>query len=189
MLWPDYQEFILSFYGCFQNCTDKVGQYAHDIGSGSALELYGRFAVYTASSRALACLENVVHRSGRGLQGDFRTMVINIPDELPTETISVVELPDNWSAFDQYSGCQHRGDGWLAASETVILRVPSAIVPFEHNYLLNPQHPDFRLIKLIAVEPFTFTAGLKARRYNAHKYRQNAHSFRRFKYVKSRSWA
>lgn len=120
-----------------------------------------RFVIYTASSRASACLENVVHRSGRGLQGDFRTMVIDIPDELPTETILVAGLPDNWSAFDQYSGCQHRGDSWLAASKTAVLRVPSAIVPFEYNYLLNPQHLDFKQVRLIAIEPLAFDNRIK----------------------------
>ena len=46
-------------------------------------------------------------------------------------------------------------------NESVILQAPSAIVPEEHNYLLNPAHKDFKKIKLIATEPFTFDPRLK----------------------------
>jgi RES domain-containing protein len=48
------------------------------------------------------------------------------------------------------------GDAWLKKSESVVLQVPSAIIPEEHNYLINPQHPDFSGIKVLAVEKFSF---------------------------------
>ena len=121
-----------------------------------------RFVIYTASSRALACLENVVHRSGRGLQARFRTMVINIPDSLPVAEVQAETLPDDWATFENYSICQHNGDAWLSAGQTAVLRVPSAIIPLEFNYLLNPQHPDFRLISIKQVEPFTFDSRIKS---------------------------
>ncbi len=120
-----------------------------------------RFVIYAASSRALACLENVVHRTGRGLQADFRAICINIPDTLPITTIEVETLPKNWADFEQYGRCQQLGDAWLNARQTAILRVPSAIVPAEFNYLLNPQHPDFLQISIERVEPFRFDSRIK----------------------------
>ncbi|MEZ0541170.1 RES family NAD+ phosphorylase [Fibrella arboris] len=120
-----------------------------------------RFVIYTASSRALACLENVVHRTGRGLQADFRTICINVPDTLPIQAIELGTLPPNWDDYEQYSYCQQQGDAWLVARQSAILRVPSAIVPAEYNYLLNPQHPDFAFIEIKAVEPFRFDSRLK----------------------------
>lgn len=121
-----------------------------------------RFVIYTASSRALACLENVVHRSGRGLQAEFRTMVIDIPDSLPVAEIRVETLPDDWAAFEKYHSCQQHGDAWISTGQTAVLRVPSAIIPLEFNYLLNPQHPDFRLIGIRQTEPFTFDSRIKS---------------------------
>ena len=115
-----------------------------------------RFVIYTAASRALACLENVVHRTGRGLQADFRTICIDIPDTLPIEIIALETLPPNWSEFEQYAHCQRLGDAWLASRKSAILQVPSAIIPAEHNFLLNPQHPDFAYIQISQVEPFVF---------------------------------
>lgn len=96
-------------------------------GSGRAARWnsVNRFVVYTSSSRALACLENIVHRSGRGLQVQFRTMVINIPDSLPVAEIRVATLAENWTAFENYSVCQQHGDAWLGCGPN--RRITSAI--------------------------------------------------------------
>ena len=120
-----------------------------------------RFVIYTASSRALACLENVVHRTGRGLQADFRTICINVPDTLPIQTIDLGTLPPNWSDYEQYAYRQQLGDAWLMERRSALLQVPSAIIPAEHNYLLNPQHPDFAFIEIKHIEPFRFDSRIK----------------------------
>jgi RES domain-containing protein len=48
------------------------------------------------------------------------------------------------------------GDAWLNSLENAILRVPSAIIPQEYNYLLNPSHPDFSHIRINVPETFEF---------------------------------
>jgi RES domain-containing protein len=133
------------------------------VGSGRAARWNSadRFIVYTASSRALACLENVVHRTGRGLQADFRTICIDVPDTIPIQTIAATALPANWTDYEQYGVCQQIGDAWLMSQRTAVLRVPSAIIPAECNYLLNPQHPDFAFIQIAHVEPFQFDSRIK----------------------------
>jgi RES domain-containing protein len=121
----------------------------------------GRFVIYTAGSRALACLENVVHRSGEGLQELFRVMVINVPDNVPIETILPDELPTDWVDYQSFDVCQQFGERWLTEARTAVLRVPSVIVPQEWNYLLNPAHPGFAHIRLVRTEPFVFDARIK----------------------------
>lgn len=123
----------------------------------------GRFVIYTAGSRALACLENVVHRSGEGLQDLFRVMVIDVPDYLPVQTIALTDLPDNWTDYQNFVVCQQRGEEWLRQGQTAVLRVPSVIVPQEWNYLLNPAHPNFPQIQLLRSEPFLFDPRIKER--------------------------
>ena len=122
----------------------------------------GRFVLYTAGSRALACLENVVHRSGEGLQELFRVMVINVPDSLPVETIPLADLPADWADYQNYDECQRRGEAWLNRAGTPVLCVPSAIVPQEWNYLINPAHPLFSQVSLLRTEAFAFDPRLKA---------------------------
>lgn len=121
----------------------------------------GRFVIYTAATRALACLENVVHRSGEGLLENFRVMVIDIPDDLVIETILPDTLPPDWFDFAGYGRCQALGDDWLSRNQSAVLRVPSAIIAQEWNYLLNPAHPDFPRIILLRTEAFVFDSRIK----------------------------
>ncbi len=118
--------------------------------------------IYSAGSRALACLENVVHRSGEGLQDLFRVMVINVPETVPIDTVSLVELPPDWTDYQNYDICQQQGETWLLRGASPVLRVPSAIVTQEWNYLLNPAHPLFSQIELLRTEAFVFDPRLKA---------------------------
>lgn len=121
----------------------------------------GQFVIYTAATRALACLENVVHRSGEGLLANFRVMVIELPNLLTIETISPETLPINWFDFQQYDACQRLGEEWLRNGRSAIMKVPSAIIPNEWNFLLNPAHPDFARITLLRTEPFVFDPRIK----------------------------
>lgn len=122
----------------------------------------GQFVIYTAATRALACLENVVHRSGEGLLDNFRVMSIDIPDNLPVEIIDPNLLPPDWYEFRQYDACQQIGGEWLRKGQSAVMRVPSAIISNECNYLLNPVHPDFLRINLVGAEPFTFDPRIKS---------------------------
>lgn len=117
--------------------------------------------IYTASSRALACLENVVHRSAFGLQSLFRTLVIEVPDNLSIATVTKESLLPDWHLFQNYPSTQAIGNEWIKKGETAILQVPSAIVVEEYNYLMNPLHKDFKKIKLVRSEPFEFDPRIK----------------------------
>jgi RES domain-containing protein len=117
--------------------------------------------IYTAASRALACLENVVHRTSRGLQENFRTLVIEIPGNLEIDMIDKKDLTPGWHSFSSIPYTQRIGDEWVKAATAAILQVPSVIIPEEHNYILNPLHKDFATIKLLRSEPFEFDGRLK----------------------------
>ena len=116
----------------------------------------GTFVIYTAESRALACLENLVHRSGEGDNALFKVMVINLPDSLKTETADLKILKKDWYAMNNYAYCQAIGDRWVREAKTAVIKVPSAVIKQEYNYLLNPNHPDFKKIIFAAIEGFDF---------------------------------
>jgi len=118
--------------------------------------------IYTAASRALACLENLVHRNALGLDQLFRTMVIDIPDDLVIKRINSNSLPLAWQAFANYQYTQKLGDAWIAGRKSAVLQVPSALIPQEFNYLINPDHPDFKKIRLVATESFVFDPRIKS---------------------------
>ncbi|MBA7540806.1 hypothetical protein ES705_33109 [subsurface metagenome] len=119
---------------------------------------HGIYTIYTASSRALACLENLVHRDITALGKLYRVSVIYVPPELNIEPLKIENLPKKWPIPwpDGYALCQTIGDKWNQDNNTVILKVPSAIIKSEFNYLINPNHKDFSKLKIMNVEPFLF---------------------------------
>lgn len=117
--------------------------------------------IYTAESRALACLENIVHRSSKGLQNHFRVMLINIPDNLLIKNITETDLIKDWKDFNKMTFTQSLGDNWIRSGETAVLKVPSAVVTGDSNYLLNPAHKDYTSIKLLNTLPFEFDDRIK----------------------------
>ncbi|MEO6521396.1 MAG: RES family NAD+ phosphorylase [Mucilaginibacter sp.] len=136
----------------------------------SALKASGRAArwnpnevemIYTASSRSLACLENVVHRNKAGLNDNFRVMTIHIPDTIAIQTITTADLLPDWRAFNQMPYTQQLGAQWVKQGTTAILQVPSSIIDGETNYLINPLHADFGLVELVRVEAFVFDVRIK----------------------------
>ena len=74
----------------------------------------------------------------------------------------LAKLNANWHKVINYPITQLLGDTWLRKMETAVLKVPSAIIDMEYNYLLNPAHPDFEKIKISSVSKFTFDPRLKA---------------------------
>jgi RES domain-containing protein len=120
---------------------------------------FGQKVIYTASSVALACLENLAHKSGITLSsGNFSMSTIEIADSIKIGEITVFELKSTekeWFKVENYGLNQKLGDFWITKNETAILKVPSAIIDLEFNYLLNPLHPDFSKIRIADVNRFT----------------------------------
>ncbi|MGL6340264.1 MAG: RES family NAD+ phosphorylase [Waterburya sp.] len=103
----------------------------------------GHKIIYTADSLALASLEIFVH-----LESSVVPLVAikaHLPKNLEVHEVKLVDLPINWQDVASYSLLQKIGQDWLTSRRTPILKVPSAIVPVENNYLLNPEHPEFKV--------------------------------------------
>jgi len=116
----------------------------------------GTHIIYTASTRALACLENLVHRSGEGLNQQFRITEIFIPDHITIKQISKAKLSDGWHQMNSYHHCQKIGDEWIEDAESLLMKVPSSIIRDESNILINPHHPEFSTIEVQNITPFSF---------------------------------
>ncbi|MGI8957286.1 MAG: RES family NAD+ phosphorylase [Chthoniobacterales bacterium] len=48
------------------------------------------------------------------------------------------------------------GERWAREKRSVVLAVPSAILPSERNFLLNPAHPKFRQLRRHKPVAFAF---------------------------------
>jgi RES domain-containing protein len=76
-----------------------------------------------------------------------------IPIDVPGDLIAELEaLPENWNALPWSDSARNVGDDWAIARKSVALLVPSVVLPAERNLLINPLHPDFSKIKVLAPE-------------------------------------
>jgi RES domain-containing protein len=151
--------------------TYRIGQtrYAKDrVGSGidGRWNFKGEYVIYTGGSLALACLEKLAHTSGTSIySGNFSVTTFEFPSAIKITEISIaqlVKLDANWQQVINYPYTQAMGSSWLRRHETAILKVPSAIIDLEFNYLFNPAHADFSKIKIAHVKKFNFDDRLKA---------------------------
>jgi RES domain-containing protein len=76
-------------------------------------------------------------------------------------SVDVPGLPAGWERSPAPAELAAVGDDWVASALSPVLRVPSAIVPIEHNYLLNPLHPQFGAIHLGEATPFPIDPRLR----------------------------
>jgi RES domain-containing protein len=120
----------------------------------------GTEVIYTAQSESLAMLELLVHLQARDLLLAYVTIRVDFADSL-VESLPMNALPDRWRASPAPAELQMEGDRWARARRTAVLRVPSALVPRESNYLLNPNHADFARLALGAPERCDFDPRLK----------------------------
>jgi len=113
--------------------------------------------VYTAESRALATLEVSVHLDlSEDLPTDRCYVEIEIPADITMLEVSLEDLPPEWDAKPPTLITQTIGDDFVFQNEAAVLKVPSSIVPQEFNYLINPNHPEAKRIKVINISAMNF---------------------------------
>ena len=109
--------------------------------------------IYTAETQSLAVLEVLVHLEASELLQKYLLIGVEIDESLVSE-IERSQLPRNWRSDPAPAKLRAIGDRWALAGTSPVLRVPSALVPAESIFLLNPLHPDFG--KLHIGKPVTF---------------------------------
>lgn len=135
-------------------------QYAEKAFDGEGARLYGgrwnspgRSVVYLAGCLALAALEILVHVKRQQELGGYVKIRVEVSENLVG---AAGELPVNWRQGRTPDETRALGDAWLRAGETLLLRVPSVVIPEEFNYLLNPRHRDFGELTFGDAAPFSF---------------------------------
>ena len=118
--------------------------------------------VYTAQSRALAALEMLVHLESAELLEKYVLFEVGIDKRLVT-TVDRAQLPRNWKAEPPPARLKAIGDSWVDQQTSAVLQVLSALVEGEHNFLINPHHPDFQKLFIGKPVAYRFDPRLKSR--------------------------
>jgi RES domain-containing protein len=115
--------------------------------------------VYTAGSISLAVLELLVHLNDTDVLRSYSKCSVSFDESLIT-SLTLAKLPPKWRESPAPTVLQALGDEWISSRSSVVLKIPSAIIEDESNYLINPEHKDFGLLDLGAPEPFDLDARL-----------------------------
>jgi RES domain-containing protein len=111
---------------------------------------------YTSETQSLAMLEYFVHLDMADAAGDLVLAVAEIPDDVSRERVGAEKLPSTWREFPAPPKLAEVGDDFVRRGETCVLDVPSALAPHDNNWLINPQHGEFRKIAVMDFEPLSY---------------------------------
>lgn len=112
--------------------------------------------IYTAANKSLAMAEVAVHFTLATLPADYVMIKIFIPDNISLQKLTVSDLPENWNTFPHPAATQTVGGTFIAEAKYCALQIPSAVTQGDYNLLINPNHPEFKKIKIITTEKFPY---------------------------------
>ncbi len=134
--------------------------FAHDLSGNGARLKGGRWnppgipVLYTSENISLAVLEILANAGSTENLKAIRLMEIDIPDKSGIHEIKLQDLKKNW--FRDFEYTQWMGREMLLNGKALLYKCPSAIIHREHNFLINPLHPDHKKIRLKTSTDFYF---------------------------------
>lgn len=141
-------------------------KFSHELSGKGAENSGGRWnsrgisMIYTSDSRALCTTEVAVHMPLGLLPADYKIITIEIPDSIKILTLALGKLPVDWKSIPHSGSTQEIGDAFIRKNKAAVIKVPSAVVPGDFNFLFNPNHKDFLQIKIKKIEDFSFDSRL-----------------------------
>jgi RES domain-containing protein len=124
---------------------------------------------YASEHESLAMLEYFVHVDADDPPPDLILAVADVPDDLKREQIGVIKLPLHWRDTPAPAELVRYGDEFVKRGDCALLLVPSALAPSENNFLINPQHADFRTIAVKETRPLNYDPRLFPRGHRQRK--------------------
>src|SRR5919109_4264232 len=122
----------------------------------------GKAMIYLSEHESLAALEILVHTKPFSPIDRYFSFRIEWPNDL-TEYWPTKKLPAGWNAQPPTIVSRAIGDQWLAEARSLVLAIPSVLSTSELNFLLNPNHPEFKKIKIHKPVEYRFDSRLLRR--------------------------
>lgn len=124
----------------------------------------GVAVVFTSTHLSLAALEYLVHTDIEEVPDDLVALRIEVPDDAGELRLTPSDLPANWQDMLYSAECRGLGDSWARDGQSLLLRIPSVIIPEEDNVLINPAHPGAEAVRVVSERRFSYDPRLFARK-------------------------
>lgn len=146
----------------------RIGKtkFANDLSGEGARLSGGRWnhkltpCIYASENRALALLEYTVNINIDEIPRALSFAIIEIPGDSILQ-LTIPELPGNWTASPAPSSTKDFGTALLKKKENSIIKIPSAVIAQEYNFLINPLHPDIAKCKILSITDFVYDVRIK----------------------------
>ena len=129
-------------------------RHIHDLSGFGARLFGGRWnkkgmsVIYTSESISLATVEHLVHVPFAIVPNVMSIATLKIANSIKPRTLNITDLPSNWRDYPSPPELAEIGTKWVLSKKSLMLRVPSAIIKFEHNVLINPSHSHMKHVKV-----------------------------------------
>lgn len=126
--------------------------------SGEGARLYGGrwnspgvSMLYTSLTLELAIFESIAHNIFTSLIKHFGIIILEVSAKVSIEELQADTLPVNWNSYPPPSSLAKIGDRWITTKNSLLLKVPSSLFSSPGNCLINPNHPEFKMIKVAEI--------------------------------------
>lgn len=132
--------------------------FSDDLSGTGAKLLGGRWnsrgmpILYTSGHISLALLEMLVNTQFKDYIIPLDLLSIQLPENIEFAEINFKKLKTDWVKDFEYT--RFIGDEFLKDKQSLLLKIPSAVIHEEHNFLVNPLHPDFKKVKIVKTRSF-----------------------------------
>lgn len=137
-------------------------KYSADL-SGEGARLFGgrwnskgNAVLYTSEHASLAALEVLVNSPIRMLPSDLVLVELVIDPPAEPVIIKAEGLGGDWKSYPAPIFLKETGDSWIQSCSSLLMKVPSVIIPEEFNVLVNPDHSAFETVRIKNINPFWF---------------------------------
>lgn len=120
----------------------------------------GTPCIYSAATRALALLEYTTHAKIHLIPRALSFVTFEIPDH-SIKIFTVTQLPGNWRLFPHLKETRDFGTTFLRNNKFLIYQLPSVVIEDEMNFVINPAHPDIRMVNIVEIKDYAYDLRLK----------------------------
>ena len=115
--------------------------------------------MYTSQTRALAVLEFSANVNTERILRYLNMVEIEIPDDI--QEVAIADLSGDWREVPAPASTKDFGSSLLTGASNAVRKMPSAVIPQEFNFLINPQHQLSANCRIIEVTDFIFDIRIK----------------------------
>jgi RES domain-containing protein len=149
---------LLYRIGSTKYINDLTGDGAKN--NGGRWNHVGTPCIYSAATKSLSLLEYTAHAKIHLIPRALSFITLEVPDH-SIRRYTAAQLPGNWKDFPHPKETRDFGTKFLADNKFLLYQLPSVVIEDEMNFIINPSHPDMKMVKVVSITDYVYDLRLK----------------------------